>query len=38
MEKIEKPSVLILCTGNTSRSRMAEGLLKQYAGGFLGNF
>jgi arsenate reductase len=29
---MSKPSVLILCTGNSCRSHLAEGILRSYAG------
>lgn len=29
---IRKPNILVLCTGNSCRSQMAEGYLRKYAG------
>ena len=35
MEALRKPIILILCTGNSCRSHMAEGILREVAGDML---
>ena len=35
MDALRKPIILILCTGNSCRSHMAEGILREVAGDML---